>query len=151
MATLYASAQTTYFPLWSKENWTLERLEIKLQRNNDLNLGTVKPLMRGTYVRVADSVRLQLDAQAAGFSAVDLYNLNRLQANSSEYSAYPSTAWKSKKPLGKGFFETPGNMLEVNQKGFYMSINPAISVQQSMEKDYDESIHFRAFGASGRG
>lgn len=150
-ATLYASAQTTYFPLWSKENWTLERLEIKLQRNNDLNLGTVKPLMRNTYVRVADSIRVQLDANAAGFSAVDLYNLNRLQANSSEYSTYPATAWKSKKPLGKGFFETPGNMLEVNQKGFYLSVNPAISVQQSMEKDYDESIHFRAFGASGRG
>jgi hypothetical protein len=48
-------AQTTYLPLWAKEGWLLDRLEIKAQNDNDLNLSTVKPYMRKAYVEVADS------------------------------------------------------------------------------------------------
>jgi len=52
--------QTTYVPLWAKESWLLDRMEIKAGTNNDLNLSTVKPYMRKAYVAVADSFRLQL-------------------------------------------------------------------------------------------
>ena len=149
-------AQTTYLPLWSKEGWLLERMEIKAQSNIDLNLSTVKPYMRKAYVAVADSFRMLAEAgqNPADFSKVDLYNLNRFQANSSEYSKYSTESfpeWKTKKPLGKGFMETRGNVIEVNQPNFYLSVNPAISVYQGVESDYDNPLFFRSFGATARG
>ncbi len=156
LSSLSVGAQTTYLPLWSKEGWLLNRLEIKAQTNKDLNLSTVKPYMRKAYVEVADSFQQMLNAgeNPAALTKVDQYNLNRLMANSSEYSDYTSEgipSWKSKKQIGKGVFETRGNALEVNQKGFYLSINPALAIQQSIESDYDDPVYFRSFGATGRG
>ncbi len=156
MVASIAQAQTTYLPLWSKEMWLLDRLEIKAQRNNDLNLSTVKPFMRKAYVAVADTFAIQLKngLNAASLSNVDQYNLNRFQANSSEYSVFTKDSmpsWKSKHPLGKGFYATKGNMLEVDNKGFYLSVNPAINLQQAYEKDYGESVFLRSYGATGRG
>jgi len=150
------NAQTTYLPLWSKEGWLLDRMEIKAQKDNDLNLSAVKPYMRKAYVAVADSFRQMAEAgnTPAFLTKNDLYNLNRLQANSSEYSKYSPEnfpEWKSKRPLGKGFLETRGNVLEVNQPNFYLSVNPAISVYQGMESDYDDPLYFRSFGATVRG
>lgn len=149
-------AQTTYLPLWAKEGWLLDRMEIKAQANIDLNLSTVKPYMRKAYVAVADSFRMLAEAGSnpAFLTKTDLYNLNRLQANSSEYSKYSAEnfpEWKTKKSLGKGFMETKGNVLEVNQPNFYLSVNPAISVYQGVESDYDDPLYFRSFGASARG
>ncbi|HSC53161.1 MAG TPA: hypothetical protein VLC98_06075 [Phnomibacter sp.] len=156
LATMYSSAQTTYLPLWAKEHWLLDRMEIKAQRNNQLNLSTVKPYMRKASVEVADSFAIWLHAgkNPANLSEVDEYNLNRLQANSSEYSMFSADGmpgWKSKKPWGKTFFATQANLVELNKKDFYLSINPAINIQQSIESDYDEPVYHRAFGATARG
>ncbi|MCU0375886.1 MAG: hypothetical protein MUF24_11315, partial [Chitinophagaceae bacterium] len=55
IASLVSKGQTTYVPLWAKESWLLDRMEIKAGTNNHLNLSTVKPLARKTYVGLADS------------------------------------------------------------------------------------------------
>jgi len=149
-------AQTTYLPLWSKEGWLLDRMEIKAQKDNDLNLSTVKPYMRKAYVAVADSFRKMVEAGniPASLTKTDLYNLNRLQANSSEYSTFSAhnfPSWKTKKPLGKGFMETRGNILEVNQPNFYLSVNPALALYQGAESNNDDPLYFRSFGATARG
>ncbi len=149
-------AQTTYLPLWSKEAWLLDRLEIKARTDNDLNLSTVKPYMRKAYVGVADSFRQMLDSgfNPAMLSKTDQYNLNRLQANSSEYSKFSAEnypEWRSKKPLAKGIFETKGNIAEINTPGFYLSANPALAMYQGSESDYEDPLYFRSFGASIRG
>lgn len=156
MLTFSAKAQTTYLPLWSKEAWLLDRMEIRLQKNVDLNLSTLKPYIRKAYVELGDSLlQLHQKGELPGiFTPVDAYNLNRMLANSSEYSSKAGTAvpaWKSKKPLGKGFFETPANMLEVNKPSFYLAINPAVAVQHGVESDFDDAVYFRSFGASARG
>ncbi|QGW28699.1 hypothetical protein [Phnomibacter ginsenosidimutans] len=87
LITTNAVAQTTYVPLWAKEGWLLDRMEIKAGTNNALNLSTVKPYMRKAYVAVADSVRQLLlqNQNPWQLSAVDQYNLDRFQANNSEY------------------------------------------------------------------
>lgn len=149
-------AQTTYLPLWAKEGWLLDRMEIKAQKDNDLNLSAVKPYMRKAYIAVADSFRQMAEAghNPASLSKNDLYNLNRLQANSSEYSTFTAEKfpeWKTKRPLGKGFLETRGNIVEVNQPNFYLSVNPAISVYQGVESNYDDPLYFRSFGGTIRG
>lgn len=149
-------AQTTYLPLWSKEAWLLDRLEIKAQSNIDLNLSMVKPYMRKAYVAVADSIRQSLMKNQNPFhlTEVDKYNLNRLQANSSEYSAIKDDrilkTWQNESSPG-GFFQNRANAIEVNRPDFYMVVNPAVSLQQSRESDYDKPVYFRAFGASVRG
>jgi hypothetical protein len=155
-ATMYSSAQTTHLALWGKEQWLLDRLEIKAQQNNDLNLSTVKPYMRKAYLAVADSFRLMLSQgkNPAKLSKTDEYNLNRMQANSSEFSVFTKDAlpdWKSKKPWGKNFFVTKGNMVEVDNRNFYLSVNPAINIQQGVESDNDERVYHNAFGLTGRG
>ena len=62
-----ATGQTTYVPLWAKESWLLDRLEIKAQTDNGLNLSTVKPYMRKAYVAVADSFRQMLMYGGGGY------------------------------------------------------------------------------------
>jgi hypothetical protein len=149
-------AQTTHLPLWSKEAWLLDRMEIKVQTDNDLNLSTVKPYMRKVYVQVADSFRrFQVQKlNPAGFSQVDWYNINRLQANSSEFSSETNPkilkSWKNESSLGP-FYKTRANAFEVNKKNLYMVLNPAVAFQQTKESDNDNQVFFRAFGASGRG
>jgi len=79
-------AQTTYVPLWAKESWLLDRMEIKAGKNNDLNLSTVKPYMRKAYVAIADSFRQKLMAgnNTASLTKIAEYNLDRFDANNCE-------------------------------------------------------------------
>lgn len=149
-------AQTTYLPLWAKETWILDRMEIKVQKDNDLNLSTVKPYMRKYYISVADSLRqMQFTNKNPGnFSKIDWYNINRLQANSSEFSAMDNPeilqSWKWKSSLGP-FYRVKANAYELDKKNVYLAINPAVSLQQTLESGNDNPVFFRAFGATGRG
>lgn len=156
LITTNAVAQTTYVPLWAKEGWLLDRMEIKAGTNNALNLSTVKPYMRKAYVAVADSVRQLLlqNQNPWQLSAVDQYNLDRFQANNSEYSRYTTAdmpSWKSKQPFLGFLWPTKGNMIEVNNKDFYLSINPSINQQQSVETDFDKRVFVNSKGVIARG
>ena len=149
-------AQTTYLPLWAKEGWLLDRLEIKARTHNDLNLSTVKPYMRKAYVAVADSFRLQLQqgSNTARLSPVDQYNLDRFEANNSEYSIFDTASmpqWKSRKAFLGFMWPTKGNAVEVNVRDFYLSINPAINQQQSVESDFDNRVFVNSKGVVARG
>lgn len=149
-------AQTTYVPLWAKEAWLLDRMEIKAQRDNDLNLSVVKPYMRKAYVAVADSLRQLLLAgqNPVGLTRVDQYNLDRFEANNSEYSIFDTASmpgWKSKKDFLGFLWPTKGNMVEVDTRDFYLSLNPAINQQQSYETDYDDRVFVNSKGLVLRG
>jgi hypothetical protein len=156
LITTNAVAQTTYVPLWAKEGWLLDRMEIKAGTNNALNLSTVKPYMRKAYVAVADSVRQLLlqNQNPWQLSSVDQYNLDRFQANNSEYSRYTTAdmpSWKSKQPFLGFLWPTKSSMIEVNNKDFYLSINPAINQQQSVETDFDKRVFVNSKGVIARG
>lgn len=149
-------AQTTFIPLWAKEGWLLDRMEIKAQTNNHLNLSTVKPYMRKVYVAVADSFSLALakGINTAALTPTDQYNLDRFQANNSEFSVFDTASrpqWKSRKSLLGFLWPTKGNMIEVDQKDFYLSINPAINQQQSMEQDFGKRVFVNSKGVVARG
>jgi len=157
LAGAFASqAQTTFIPLWAKEGWLLDRLEIKAQTNNDLNLSTVKPYMRKTYVEVADSFRsLILEGKnPARLTAVDQYNLDRFQANNAECSRYNTESmpeWKSKKNFLGFLWDVKGNALEINEKDFFLVVNPVVNQQQSIETDFDRRVFVNAKGIAARG
>ncbi len=90
-------AQSSYLPQGNKHQVLLDRLEIKLQNNTDLNLSTLKPLSRRIAVRAgeyADSVQ-----KAGGnlLTVVDQYNLKGLFMNNSEWVQGDTTGFASKK------------------------------------------------------
>lgn len=149
-------SQSTYLPLWGKEGWLLDRLEIKSQKESQLNLSAMKPYQRKILVAVADSFRnlIEHGQNVAGLSPVDLYNLNRFEANNSEYSRYNTNTmpnWKSKKSINNWLWPTKGNMFEVNIPDFYVSLNPVTNQQQSRETDFGDRVYVNAKGFALRG
>src|SRR4051812_6801251 len=92
-----AIAQSTYLTQGSKEYHFVDRLEIKQQRNTDLNFSTLKPFSRKAIIMQAefiDSIRKQLidsaGADNSGWAAVtlskvDQYNMRSLMMNNSEW------------------------------------------------------------------
>jgi hypothetical protein len=141
--TSFCFSQTTYVLPGGKEAWLLDRLEIKLQTNNDFNLSTVKPYMRRTYVRQAEILDslLTTGSNEAKLSPIDQYNLDRFLANNTEYVMYPKQSWISEKSVGP-FYKSKGNLLEVNQPDFYLSVNPAISQQQGVQTQMEDDRPF---------
>jgi hypothetical protein len=131
-------------------------MEIKAGTNNHLNLSVVKPYMRKIYVETADSVREKLLAgiNMYNLTKVDQYNLDRFQANNSEYSRFDTMSmpgWKSRKDFLGFLWPTKGNMVEVNTKDFYLSVNPAVNQQQSIETDFDRRVFVNSKGVILRG
>lgn len=136
-------SQTTYIRSGGKEQWLLDRMEIKLQTNNDFNMSTVKPFLRNVYVRqgeILDSM-IASGKNVANLSKIDQYNLDRFLANNSEFALHQKDSWKSKKTYGKSFYQTKGNFIEARDKDFYLSINPMVNFQVGTETGNGQPIY----------
>jgi hypothetical protein len=146
----FASGQSTYLPQGYKHQQLLERLEILLQKNPDLNVATVKPLSRKIAVRIgeyADSV----DQISGILSSVDKHNLQSLFMNNAEWVQGDKTEFASKKSLWNAFYKTKAHLLEVDEKDFFLAVNPVIQQQQSIENDNDQRIFLNSKGLTMRG
>lgn len=143
-------AQSTYLPQGSKHQPLLDRLEILLQKNNDLNLSTVKPLGRRIAARIGMHA---LDSLGAGnrLSAVDQYNIQSLLMNNSEWVTSDKSSFTSKKSIWNTFYKTKANFIEVDNKDFFLAVNPVIQQQQSVENDNDQRIFVNSKGLTLRG
>ena len=146
-------AQSTYLPQGTKHQVLLDRLEILLQSNDDLNLSTVKPMSRKTAVRIAEFADSAQKASGGKLlSRTDEYNLQSLLMNNSEFVGGDSVKFLSKKSLWNTFYKTKANFLEVNQKDFFLTINPIIQEQQSVESNNSgERIFLNTRGVTVRG
>jgi len=144
-------AQSTYLPQNNKHQVLLDRLEIKMQSNADLNLSTAKPLSRKIAVRAglaADSI----NQKSPGFlSEVDAYNLRSLYMNNTEWYQGDKAAFESKRPLFRTFYKTKSNFVEVNQKDFFLALNPVLQQQLSSESNSDASVFLNTKGVALRG
>lgn len=144
-------SQSTYLPQGNKHQALMDRLEIKLQTNPDLNLFTIKPLLRNKAVAAglqADS----LQKTKPGFlSSVDQFNLNSLYRQNSEWYNGDPVLLKSKKPFLKHFYQTAANLVEVKEKDFFLVINPVIQQQQGAESGYKERVFLNSKGLTARG
>ena len=161
---LGAIAQTTYLNQGAKEYHFTDRLEIKQQTNTDLNFSTLRPFSRKAIIKQAeflDSARMGYkDSMGVdryrewsdlNLSAVDEYNLRSLYMNNSEWVTGPREDFKSKKPILKSFYKTKANMLEVNNKDFFLALNPILQIHQAVERGYDEGVFLNTRGVSVRG
>jgi hypothetical protein len=146
-------AQSTYLPQGTKHQAFLNRLEILLQRNDDLNLATAKPISRKTAVRVAEQADSIQKATGNLLSKVDEYNLRSVLMNNSEWVTGSDTSdFYSKKSLWNTFYKTKANLLEVNVKDFFFVVNPVFQQQLSAESDNSgEQVFLNTKGVAVRG
>jgi hypothetical protein len=120
-----AAAQSTYLTQGSKEYHFIDRLEIKQQKNTDLNFSSLKPYNRRAIVMQAQLID---SARSAKLTKVDEYNLRSLYMNNSEWVTNPGEDAKSKLPILKTFYKTRPNLLEVNTKDFFLVVNPVLAI-----------------------
>ena len=151
----FTIAQSTYLPQDSKSDHFLERLEILLQSNPDLNVFTPKPLSRKVVVKVAEIA----DSLHRNFpydyfyrlSPTDQRNLYELLLNNSEWVAGNKDNFQSKHPLWHTFYNTKANFYEVNENDFFLALNPVIQQQQSIESGNNERVFLNSKGFTMRG
>lgn len=159
-----ALAQSTYLNQGAKEAHFTDRIEIKQQRNTDLNFSALRPFNRKYIVQQVeflDSARMGYrDSTGAdkykewtdlGLTAVDEYNLQSLLMNNSEWVTVPKENFQSKKPLFNTFYKTKANFIEVNNKDFFLAVNPVLQIHQAIEPGYDEGIFLNSRGVTVRG
>lgn len=160
----FAFAQSTYLDPGSKDAHFIDRLEIKQRSNTDLNFSALRPFNRRFIVRQAefiDSARMgYTDSSgqdkyktwnAQDFTEVDEYNLRGFLMNNSEWVTGPKTDFFSRKPILNSFYKTKTNLLEVNNRDFFLVVNPVIQLQLGKEKDNNDLLYMNSRGAVARG
>lgn len=158
------TAQSTFLTQGDKGYQFIDRLEIKQGVNNDLNFSTIKPYNRKSIVREAeflDSARLGYMDSAGNnrfknwtglsFTEVDEYNLHSFLMNNTEWVTGSKAGFQSKKTLFGSFYKTKSNLLEVNNKDFFLAINPILQYNQSKEAGNKQTLFLNTRGVTVRG
>src|SRR5262245_40038899 len=143
-----STAQTTYLPMGQKGNIILERLEILRGKDSAFNFSKTRPLSRAKFMSAVNNMGYGLFAKP--LSKVDRYNIERLKMDNIEWVDSPQL-YRSKKPWGKTFYQTPANLFEVHVKDFDLVVNPVIQFAISKESDYNETVFLNSRGLELRG
>lgn len=160
----FATAQSTYLNSGSKEIHFVDRMEIKQQKNTDLNFSSVRPFNR-KYIteqtEFIDSARLGFtdaagmdkyqDWNSQNLTPIDEYNLNSFLMNNTEWVTGPTESFYSRKPILKTFYKTKPNFLEVKTNNFFLALNPVFQFKIGAESGYNRSIYLNSKGVTARG
>lgn len=161
---IIAFSQSTYLPLGSEEYHFIDRLEIKQQKNTDLNFSTLKPYNRRFIVQEAEF----LDSARMGYvdsnhidhykewtdlrlNPIDDYNLKSLLLNNSEWVTGSKEGFASKRPFLKTFYKNKANFYEVDQPNFFLAINPVFQLNFAKEQNNGNLVYINSRGISARG
>ncbi len=142
--------QSTQLPQGTKFQTLLDRMEIKEQQNLRLNVSSgLKPNHR--MLVTAEAARLDSAKDAAYYTPVDRYNIERLLMNNQEWVNGDSSRFVSKHSWWKTFYKTPSDFIQVDEKDFFLVVNPVLQFQLSKETDNDERTFLNTRGVTGRG
>jgi hypothetical protein len=146
-----ASAQSLYLPQGTRHATLLDRLEIKMQTNGTLNVSAVKPTSR----KLAAEAALAGDSLAGtgeiNLSRTDRYNLETLLSDNSEWVNGDRSYMLSRKSIWNTIYKTKANFLEVNEKDFFLVVNPVLQFQLSSERNADAKRFVNTRGITLRG
>jgi len=151
----FSFAQSTFLPQGSKSEHFLDRMEILLQTNPNLNISTAKPMSRKLAVETA-----QLSDSLSHFypydyfyrlSKIDQYNLQDLLMNNIEWVSGNKNVFNSKKPLLDVFYKHKANFVEVNEKDFFLVVDPVIQETQSYQTNNSQRVFLNSKGLTLRG
>lgn len=143
------SAQTTFFPQGDKASILIERMEILRKTDSALNFSKTRPFSRQHITSAAESWYAG-DASGNKLSKTDRFNLRSLLLNNIEFLKGKHD-FRSRKPVGKRFYQTPASLYEVHVKDFDLVINPVIQVTVSKESNNDETLYLNTRGLNLRG
>ncbi len=148
-------AQSSFLPQGSKFDHFLERMEILQQTDADLNISTAKPISRRLAVRVAqiaDSLhKFYPYDEIDHLSRVDRANLGSLLMNNIEWVTTNKDTFMSKRPWLQTFYKNKANFYEVEDKDFFLAIDPVIQETQSKETGNKERVYLNSKGFTMRG
>lgn len=150
--------QSTNLPQGAKESWLLDRMDIKLKNDSFIGLSATKPFLRKDVVGAIEKA-LGTDSAAkingsinSLFTTVDRYNMYDAAMNNAEWVTGSMESFQSKKPFLSAFYKTKGDFLQVNQKDFFLAVNPVIQQIQSGETgNTGQRIFLNSKGVSFRG
>lgn len=146
------NAQSTYFTLGGKEEWLLNRLDIKTP-SKVFSLSSVKPYNRKNWVKeieVIDSLFNVQDKKVKQYSEIDKYNMQRLLMANSEWSK-PKEIYISEKPVLKNFYINRANSFEKQDADYTIIANPIFNYQQGSKAGNSQSTFLNQRGVSVRG
>jgi hypothetical protein len=148
-------AQSTLLPQGSKHLHFLDRLEILMQDNPDLNFSAIKPFNRKYAVRAAEMAD-SMDRKYPyddfyHLSKVDKYNLESLLLSNSEWVTGDKLRFRSKKPVWNTFYKNRADLFLVDEKDFFLAVNPVLQQQQSIEFSNKQRIFLNSKGLTARG
>ena len=144
----WSLAQSVNLPQGAKENWLLNRMDIKLMNDSSLGFSTTKPYLRRTMVA---GIEKYYGGDASLFTPTDVYNMHDALMNSSEWVSGDISSFQSKKPFLGAFYKTKADFLQVNQKDFFLAINPVIQQVQAGESEGRQHVYLNSKGVSFRG
>lgn len=127
-------SQSTYLNQGSKEPYFIDRLMIKQPADSSLLFPSMRPVNRKHLVeQVQYLLRNDSSATVAGISrkfitAVDRQNLQSILQNNREWDLSGDNRYLSRKSLGP-FYKTRSNFFEVDQKDFFLAVNPVLQLQ----------------------
>ncbi|MEP7109204.1 MAG: capsule assembly Wzi family protein [Ferruginibacter sp.] len=157
----FAGAQSVFLPQGDKGYQFVDRLEIKQQTNTDLNYSTLKPFNRRYIVQQAeflDSIHkgslnslTRTENIYPRLTRVDEYNMNSFLMNNTEWVTVSKESFANKHPILKKLYTNQSNLIEVNNKDFFLAINPILQGLLSKERGNDETIYLNSRGLSARG
>lgn len=145
-----AISQSLYLSEHDKHSTFFNRLEVKLQTDSLLNLGTAGPMSRRTAVTIAESV-LNNPELSSSLTPIDRYDLENVLLNNTEWVAGDKSRFASRRPLGNFIYRNRANFLEVDQPDFYLAINPVLQLNFGRQADNDQLLFLNARGVSVRG
>jgi hypothetical protein len=151
----FGLSQSTYLPQGSQFDHFLDRLGIKLQSNPELNIHAAKFLSREVAVNAteyADSVSsVYPESEAYHLAKTDQANAQSLLMNNSEWVDGSHESFLSKHPVWNTFYKTQANLVEVNEKDFFLALNPVLQFQLSNQTGNPEQVYLNTKGLTFRG
>ncbi|MDX1940031.1 MAG: hypothetical protein SFU99_05730 [Saprospiraceae bacterium] len=173
IVSLHLYAQGTHLPLGNEAYHILDRLEIKSAVPSSFH-SSLKYYTRGAATRYASMLdTMNLDALSLQDRQDLLYifrDNNEWLVPSEFYTTLAGKREKiritnqdtlitqaqasmqdpryvqSKRPILKYFYKTPANLLEVNDKYFYLRVNPILNINLSASNEEPSSLYFNQRG-----
>ncbi len=152
---LPGAAQSTYLLPGMKDEWLLNRMEIRF----NLRFSSIKPYNRQNAVadiQWIDSGKAELFKIRGKIvhmklnSNVQQHNIKAFLSANSEWST-PGSYPLSKKPILKHFYKSRANAFELKQEGFHLVFNPILQYQQYKEAGNEENVFLNSRGVQVRG
>lgn len=146
-----AQAQTTYLPLDHDDYFLFDRLETMSGHLTTDFFTTVKPFSREGTVTFLKKQKTQVIKNK--LSSIDRFNIDHAISVSGEWdTAQDGGPILSKKAWFKTFYKTQADFFRVNEKNFFLSVNPVLGAQVTYEQDNDNNpLFYNSRGLEARG